>query len=169
MRKNIKFSERSILLLYYSFCMSLRAPLWVRGNLIFLYIFHLLHLYISSHTYSSHYNYTLFPYANFHFPTNEYFINALFMSFRHTLYRFCSHLSFPPLFMSFPFPFVIPAKAGIHLFLSLRAQIYQGAAISLSLYFNILPFLDEKYYKKTIIFINIYYILLFNNYSHKTL
>jgi len=39
--------------------------------------------------------------------------------------------------MSFPFPFsVIPAQAGIYLFLSLRDLIYQGAAISSFLFFS---------------------------------
>ena len=40
-------------------------------------------------------NYTLFLYVNLHFPTNNLFILAPLMSFRHTLCHFCSHLSFP--------------------------------------------------------------------------
>ena len=36
--------------------------------------------------------------------------------------------------------YVIPAKAGIHLSLSLRSQVYQGVTISFPLYSNILRF-----------------------------
>ena len=67
---------------------------------------------ISSHTYSSHYNYTLiliFLLKTIRYSLNNLFIPAPLMSFRYTLCNFCSHLSFPfrlchsrPHHLSFP-------------------------------------------------------------------
>ena len=115
MKKNIKFSEHPLLLLYYSFCLSLRAPLWVRGNLVkchcelskkvwqshysfISFIFCI--CVISSHTYSSNYNYTLFLYANLHFPTHDSILVTLYL---------CYVIS-GTLFFIFTSVSVIPAK-----------------------------------------------------------
>ena len=56
--------------------------------------------------------------------------------------------------------YVIPAQAGIHPFLSLRAQIYRGVAISSYYIIQYSLFFHYKNYKKTIIFINITIFIL---------
>ena len=103
-------------------------------------------------------------------------------SFLLLLIFFFLPISFPLSLYHSYCPYVIPVKTGIHpsvflfIFLppsviastalgawqsrtmSLRTQIYQGATISFSYIVQYSPFLHYKNYKKTIFFINIYYI-----------
>ena len=91
----------------------MRAPLWVRGNLVFCHC--------EEHSDAA-------------IPSLPYVIRSTFLSFSLSLSFLRKQESIP---------------------LSLRARIYQGAAISFPFIFKYSLFFRHKYYKKTIIFINI--------------
>ena len=142
MKKNIKFSESSILLLYYSFCLSLRASLWVRVAAISYNVIAnfrrkcvnlIIPLYLSSFAFV-----LFFPTLIVHTLTIRYSYKAIcillltnILLSLHLCHSSTLFVIFAPIFNSHSIYF-IPTQAGIYLFLSLRALIYQGVAISFS-------------------------------------
>ena len=179
MKKNIKFSKHPLPVSFLHpyvipakagihLFLSLRAPLWVRGNFVKC------HCELSKKVWQSHYSFISFIFFAFvlFLPT----LMACIITVRYSYALICIFLittNLFPLYLCYSCSlYVIPAKAGIHLFLSLRAPLWvRGNLVKChcelskkvwqshySFIFQYFTFFRHKFYKKTIFFINIFYI-----------